>query len=104
LVRLDGVGGPRALEAILSVMPLDDFVETPAMRIEVVGDPDHVPEVCREYQDIINRVEGERWTIAPLERFAFYDRTRRCFAVVPTGETRLYGCIILIKGIIRPPT
>ncbi|MGH6913913.1 MAG: RbsD/FucU family protein, partial [Geminicoccales bacterium] len=47
LVRLDGVLAPRALEAVLSVMPLDDFVEDPCARIEVVGDPDAVPEVCK---------------------------------------------------------
>lgn len=102
LVRLDGVSAPRALEAVLSVMPLDDFVDEPCARIEVVGDPDAVPEVCKEFQEIIDRAEGHRFQLARIERFAFYERARQAFAVVQTGETRLYGCVLLKMGVIRP--
>jgi L-fucose mutarotase len=102
LVRLDGVAAPRALEAVLSVMPLDDFVAEPCGRIEVVGDPDAVPEVCREFQEIIDRAEGGRFKLATIERFAFYARAREAFAVVQTGETRLYGCVLLTMGVVRP--
>jgi len=102
LVRLDGVLAPRALEAVLSVMPLDDFVEEPCGRIEVVGDPTAEPEVCKEFQKIIDRAEGGRFKLARIERFAFYTRAREAFAVVQTGETRLYGCVLLKMGVVRP--
>lgn len=102
LVRLDGVDAPRVLEAVLSVMPLDDFVDQPCGRIEVVGDPDSVPEVCQDFQTIIDRREGGTIRIAPIERFEFYRRATEAFAVVQTGETRLYGCILLKMGVVRP--
>ena len=92
----------RALEAVLSVLPLDDFVDAPCARMEVVGDPDAVPEICREFQTIVDGVEGRPVELAKLERFAFYTRAREAFAVVQTGETRLYGNLLLKKGVVRP--
>ena len=98
---MDGVPGPRLLEAVLSVLPLDDFVPDPALRIEVVGDPEAEPEVCRDYAAILARPEhGAR--LGRLERFAFYERARQAFAVVTSGEARLYGCVLLKKGVVRP--
>ncbi|MGI9492427.1 MAG: RbsD/FucU family protein [Geminicoccaceae bacterium] len=102
LVRLDGLSAPRVLEAVLTVMPLDDFVDEPCARIEVVGDPDAVPEVCEDFQTIIDRAEEGRCQLAKIERFAFYERARQAFAVVQTGETRLYGCVLLKMGVVRP--
>jgi L-fucose mutarotase len=102
VVRSDGVSATRALEAVLSVLPLDDFVDAPCARMEVVGDPDAVPEICREFQAIVNRVEGRHIGLAKLERFAFYARAREAFALVQTGETRLYGNLLLKKGVVRP--
>ena len=103
LVRMDGVPGPRLLEAILSVMPLDDFVPDPALRIEVVGDPESEPEVCAEYARILSHPENGGVRLGKLERFAFYERSKQAFAVVASGETRVYGCVLLKKGVIRPP-
>ena len=102
VIRMDGVPGPRLLEAVLSVLPLDDFVPDPALRIEVVGDPDAVPDVCRDYAAVLARPEHGGAALGRLERFAFYERARGAFAVVTSGETRLYGCVLLKKGIIRP--
>ena len=102
VVRIPGVSAPRVLEAVLSVMPLDDFVDEPCGRIEVVGDPDAVPEVCQDFQDIIDRAEDGKIKLAKIERFDFYRRAREAFAVVQTGETRLYGCILLKMGVVRP--
>jgi len=102
VVRMDGVSATRALAAVLSVLPLDDFVDEPCGRIEVVGDPDAVPEVCEEFQKIIDRAESGRFKLASIERFAFYARAREAFAVVQTGETRLYGCVLLKMGVVRP--
>ena len=102
VIRMDGVSATRALEAVLTVLPLDEFVDAPCVRMEVVGDPDAVPEICREFQAIIDRAEDPRLELAKLERFAFYARTREAFALVQTGETRLYGNVLLKKGVIRP--
>lgn len=99
LIRMDGVRGPRLLEAILSVLPIDDFVPDPALRIEVVGAPDEVPPVCAEYVAIL---EHHGVTLGKIDRFAFYDRASQAFAVVASGEPRLYGCVLLKKGVIRP--
>ena len=102
VVRMDGVSGPRLLEAVLSVLPLDDFVPDPALRIEVVGDPEAEPEVCRDYAAILARPAHGGARLGRLERFAFYERARGAFAVVASGEDRLYGCVLLKKGVVRP--
>lgn len=102
LVRVPGAGSPRVLEAVLSLLPLDSFVDEPAFRMEVVGDPDAEPEVCREFRTILARAEGRPVPLGRLERHAFYERTRQAFAVVQTGERRFYGNILLRKGVIPP--
>jgi L-fucose mutarotase len=100
LVTLDGVDVVRAGGAILSVLPLDSFVEQPALRMEVVGKPQEVPEVQRQLQAEIDKAEGRSWPMGSLERFAFYERAKQAFAVVATGESRPYGCFLLKKGVI----
>lgn len=100
-IRLDGISATDALEAILSLLPLDSFVPDPALVMQVVGDPTAVPEVVGEFQSIIDRVADNPAKIQSLERFAFYDRASDAFAVVQTGERRLYGNIILKKGVIK---
>jgi L-fucose mutarotase len=95
LVRLDGVNTPRALEAVLTLLPLDTFVKTPVMVMQV-------PPPVRGFQPIVDRAFGRKLRLAALERFAFYERVRNAFAVVSTGERRFYGNIILIKGVIGP--
>ena len=93
---------PAALDAVLTLLPLDDFVEAPAAVMEVVGAPEEVPETVREFQVCVNRAENKQIEMARIERFAFYERARSAFAVIATGETRLYGCILVRKGVIRP--
>lgn len=100
LVRLDGVGVVRVGQAILSVFPLDSFVEHPVLRMAVVGDPQEIPLVQREFQEAIDRAESRPWPMGQVERFAFYERARDAFAVVATGEDRAYGCFLLKKGVI----
>jgi L-fucose mutarotase len=70
--------------------------------MEVVGDPDAEQPIFGEFREILRRREGERFTLASLERFAFYDRAEAAYAIVATGERRLYGNIILKKGVVRP--
>jgi len=101
LIRLDGVDIPRAARAILSVFPLDSFVEQPVRRMEECGRPiDEIPPVHQDMQDIINEAEGRDWPMGSIERFAFYEEAKRAFAVVATGEPRGYGCFLLKKGVI----
>jgi L-fucose mutarotase len=102
LVRLDGVDAPRALRAILSVLPLDTFVATPAQVMAVVGDSGAVPAPVREFQSIVDAAVGRSLPLEALERFAFYERARAAFAVVATGERRPYGNILLVKGVVAP--
>ena len=90
------------LDAVLSLLPLDDFVEAPATVMEVVGNPDAVPEIVQEFQMCLNNAEEQKIKMDRVDRFSFYERTRSAFAVVATGETRLYGCILVKKGVIRP--
>lgn len=100
VVRLDGVDTNAALEAILSVFPLDTFVDEPIARMGVVDDPDSVPEVAADTQRIANEAEGREIGVRVVERHAFYEETRNCAFVLATGETRSYGCFFLTKGVL----
>lgn len=99
-IRADGSDASEVLRAVLSLMPLDTFVDDPAISMEVVGDPNAVPEAVAHFQQIIDTVADAPRKIVPIERFAFYERARSSFAVVQTGECRLYGNILLTKGVI----
>ncbi|MDP3316110.1 MAG: RbsD/FucU domain-containing protein [Devosia sp.] len=101
LVRLDGISATEVLEAVLTLMPLDTFVDEPAIGMAVVGEPDTRVEIHGAFASIVEKHEpGMTFTV--MERFAFYDRVSDAYAVVQTGERRLYGNILLKKGIIRP--
>jgi L-fucose mutarotase len=102
LLRLDGVNAPRAARAILSVMPLDSFVDKPALRMEVVGKPGEIPPVQAEVQKEIDAAEGRLWPMGSIERLAFYELAKKAYCVVQTGERRFYGCFVLKKGVIPP--
>lgn len=102
LLRIDGVSSARAARAILSVMPLDSFVEKPAGRMEVVGKPTEVLPVMTEVQVEIDKAEGRSWPMGSIERFAFYDLAKKAYCVIATGETRFYGCFVFKKGVIPP--
>jgi L-fucose mutarotase len=101
VVRLDGVDATRALDAILSVMPLDDFVEVAAWRMQVVGAPEAEQPIFEEFRTSVARGEGAQFQIGALERYAFYAQAAKCFALVATSERRLYGNIILKMGVVR---
>ncbi|WP_420583729.1 RbsD/FucU family protein [Ruegeria sp.] len=99
-IRADGSSASEVLRAVLSVMPLDTFVPDPALTMQVVEDPDAIPEAVAEFQAIIDATADSPARIQGVERFAFYDRAANAFSVVQTGERRLYGNIILKKGVI----
>jgi L-fucose mutarotase len=101
LVRLDGISATDVLDAVLKLMPLDDFVEDAAIRMQVVGDPGRIEPITEAFVEILARHEPDV-ELTAIERFAFYERAQAAFAIVQTGETRLYGNIILKKGVLRP--
>ena len=103
LVRLDGVDLPRALASVLSVLPLDDFVPEPAWRMQVVGGGEPDLPIFAEVARALADGAGKETRLGTLERFAFYARAREAYAIVATGERRLYGCVLLRKGVLRPP-
>ena len=101
LVHLDGIEAPRALAAVLSLMPLDDFVPAP---LAIMQDPAarEDPPVIAGFRETARAAEGREVAFEALERFAFYERARGAFAILATGEQRLYGCLLARKGVIRP--
>src|ERR1035441_1892434 len=102
LVRMDGANASRALRAVLSLLPLDDYLDSPMTIMEVDGTPDSIPEPVREFQQIADSAENKQVVFNKINRFEFYDRARTAFAVLATAETRLYGCVLIKKGVIRP--
>jgi L-fucose mutarotase len=100
LIRLDGADTAAAARAILSLFPLDTFVDEPLLRMEVVGSPDEVTPVQQELAGIASELDGREVAMGSLERFAFYERSRGAFATVITGEDAPYACFLLIKGVI----
>lgn len=102
LVRLDGCDASQALSAILSVFPLDSFVDAPANGMQVVGKPDEVPPALADFRTIVDRLSPFPAEVGSIERFAFYERAKKCFAVVATADRRPYANLILTKGVVGP--
>lgn len=98
LVQLPGISADRVAEAILSLMPLDDFVDAPAA---AMASPDGRPEIYDDFDRVLLAAQGAPVKLDEIERFAFYDRAKQAYAVVSTGERRLYANIILKKGVLR---
>jgi L-fucose mutarotase len=102
LLRMENLTSAEAAEAILSVMPLDTFIDDAAMRMEIVGKPKEIPPVQKEVQKAIDKAEGKSWPLVSIERFAFYERAKKAYCVIQTGERRFYGCFLFTKGVIPP--
>lgn len=89
----------RAGRAVLSVMPLDGWVDAPLLRMEVDGRRNELNDAHRDFQAMIEEVAGS-WPMGSLERFRFYEEARGCVAVVATQERRPYANMILVKGVL----
>ena len=100
LIRLDGHGVCEVLDAVLDLIPLDAYVENPAMLMQVTPGDDVVPEIWEDYKKIINSHESKNNGVEEIERFAFYERAKNAYAVIATGETAIYANIILKKGVV----
>ncbi|MGR3511715.1 MAG: RbsD/FucU family protein [Paracoccaceae bacterium] len=102
LLRMENITAAEAAEAVLSVFPLDTFVDDFAARMEVVGAPDQVEPCQAEVQAAVDAAEGQPRPMLSVERFAFYDLAKSSYAVIQTGERRFYGCFMFRKGVIGP--
>lgn len=100
LVRCDGHGVSELLDAILKFFPLDTYVEAPVGVMEVVPGDDVVPTVWEEYKTIIKKHEGKERNIEYIERFEFYNRAEKAYAIVATSDSALYANLILKKGVV----
>ncbi len=98
--RADGVRIPALLDGILALINLDTYVNAPVAMMAAAGGDTLDPAVMKTYRAVIDRHWPETPPIELVERFAFYERARKAFAVVVTGETVKYGNIILKKGVI----
>ncbi|MBT2757830.1 L-fucose mutarotase [Mesobacillus foraminis] len=99
VIRADGSGIPRLLESIMQLFPLDRYSKTQIGLMQVVPGDDVNPVIWDEYKGILEK-SGEKYEIEYIERIAFYERTKTNYAVIQTGETALYGNIMLKKGVI----
>ncbi len=100
LVRLDGHMIPDILDALLKLFPLDTYVEKPVGLMAVMpGDP-YKPVIWEEYRRIIEASKEPFKDFEYIERFAFYERAKKAYAVIATGESALYANMILKKGVV----
>ncbi|TGQ73122.1 MAG: ribose ABC transporter [Mesorhizobium sp.] len=101
LLRVDA-SAAEVVKAVLSLYPLDTFVDDAAARMEIVGKPDEIPPVQKEVQKEIDAAEGKAWPMISVERYAFYERAKQAYCVIQTGERRFYGCFAFRKGVVPP--
>jgi len=101
LLRIDAPAA-EVVKAVLSLYPLDTFVDDAAARMEIVGKPDEIPPVQKEVQEEIDKAEGKAWPMISVERYAFYERAKQAYCVIQTGERRFYGCFAFRKGVVPP--
>lgn len=101
LIRADGQGVAVLLEAIISLFPLDTFVETPVLLMETVDPKEPTPPIWQTYKQIIMSECDESISLGHIERYSFYERAKDAYAIVATSESALYGNVILKKGVIK---
>ena len=105
LIDASGASAPDALDAILTVFPLDTFLRPAALTMQVVGDATTIPQPVKEFSEVFARHGRAAIDFGKLEREAFYARARNAYAIVRTGDLRPYGNILLVKGVVNayPP-
>jgi L-fucose mutarotase len=100
VIRADGIRIPALLDGILGLMNLDSYDAAPVMMMAPVPGDELDLSVEASYRAQIDKHWPKTPAVARIERFAFYERAKKCFAVVMTGETVKYGNVILKKGVI----
>ncbi|RUY62257.1 RbsD/FucU family protein, partial [Mesorhizobium sp. M7A.F.Ca.CA.001.05.1.1] len=101
VLRIDA-SAAQVVKAVLSLYPLDTFVDDSAARMEIVDKPDEIPAVQKEVQKEVDKAEGKSWPMIAVERYAFYERAKQAYCVIQTGERRFYGCFAFRKGVVPP--
>ncbi len=101
VIRADGHGVPEILDAVLKMIPLDQYVETPAALMEVVPGDDCVPVIWEQYRALLEENGEDPAHIEMMERFAFYERAKKAYAIIATGESAIYANILLKKGVVK---
>ena len=103
LLRADGHGVPALLDAILQLIPLDEYVDTPAMVMEVTPqDAGLKVPIIEEYKEIVTKYDNRgAAAFGSYERFEFYEQAKKCYCILQTGETAIYANIILQKGVVK---
>ncbi len=101
VIRCDGHGVPELLDAILTLFPLDTYVDKPVSLMQVMaGDTAKTP-IWEEYKRIIAKYDPRgAATVGEIERFAFYEEAKKAYAVIATGEKAVYANIMLQKGVV----
>lgn len=100
VLLMENMTSAEAAAAVLSVLPLDTFVEDYALSMQVVDNPEERPAVQLEVDKCVAKFDGRSNPTQQVERFAFYDLAKSAFALIQTGETRFYGCFMFRKGVI----
>ena len=102
VIRMDGHGVPEILDAILSVFPLDSYVERPGHLTQVVpGDTVPTPEIWKTYKDIVAKYDKRGAdAFEEVERFAFYEEAKKAYCIIATGETAVYANVLIQKGVV----
>ena len=102
LIRLDGIDIPSAAKAILSVFPLDSFIDYPVTRMEIDNNPNEINDVHRDFINVLKKISGDKWKVGTIKRSQFYKEAKEVHAIVSTTDARAFGCFILTKGVIKP--
>ena len=99
VIRADGIGGVEMLKAVLSLIPLDTYANENFLLMQTVQG-DSTPTIWGEYFDIAKKAD-DNLREGYLERFDFYERAKKAYAVIATGEEAVYANIIIKKGVIK---
>jgi L-fucose mutarotase len=101
LVRCDGHDLISVLDAILQLFPLDIYVETPVSLMQVMPGDKTIPVIHDEVKDLVCKYDKRgKEAVGYVDRFDFYDRAKNAYAIVATSEKKLYGCVIIKKGVL----
>ena len=101
VLRADGHGVPEILDAVLKMIPLDQYTENPAALMEVVPGDDCVPVIWEQYRALLEENGEDPAHIEMMELFAFYERAKKAYAIIATGESAIYANILLKKGVVK---
>lgn len=102
VIRADGHGTAEMLDAVLQLIPLDTYVEKPVALMQVVpGDKEPTPQIWKTYETILKKHEPDHHAMEMVERFAFYERSQKAYAIIATGETAAYANVLLKKGVVK---